>query len=146
MNFTDAIFVSAGQLLAYVVLAAAIGMAARYYKSLRLEMRLQQERWIKRQQSIEAEVGRLRSAITELRASVADTEQKASIMTPPAPPGSGFNLTHRGQAIRMYRRGERPEQIAAALSLPLNEVELLLKVHVAATESLPAAAELAPNA
>jgi len=29
----------------------------------------------------------------------------------------------------VYRRGEPPDQIAAALDLPLQEVDLLLKVH-----------------
>jgi hypothetical protein len=40
-----------------------------------------------------------------------------------------MNLNKRIQAVRMHRRGDRPDQIAAALSLPKNEVALLLKVH-----------------
>jgi hypothetical protein len=44
-------------------------------------------------------------------------------------PKPGFNLSIRSQALRMHRRGETPEQIAAALEVPRQEVDLLLKVH-----------------
>lgn len=40
-----------------------------------------------------------------------------------------INLTKRAQALRMRRRGESLESITAALSVPRNEIELLLKVH-----------------
>jgi hypothetical protein len=40
-----------------------------------------------------------------------------------------INLTKRAQALRMSRRGESAESITAALAVPRNEVELLLKVH-----------------
>ena len=46
-----------------------------------------------------------------------------------APVKPGLNLSKRSQALRMHRRGDAPEQIAAALELPLQEVDLLLKVH-----------------
>jgi len=39
----------------------------------------------------------------------------------------------------MRRRGENPETIAAALSLPRNEVDLLLKVHQLALEQVDGA-------
>jgi hypothetical protein len=47
-----------------------------------------------------------------------------------------MNLTKRTQVFRMNRRGERPEQIAAALCLPLSEVELPLKLHLVTVESV----------
>ena len=40
-----------------------------------------------------------------------------------------MNLTRRSQVLRMARRGDNPEQIAAELGLPENEVQLLLKVQ-----------------
>lgn len=52
-------------------------------------------------------------------------------------PRPGMNLTKRTMALRMNRRGERPEQIAAALGLPRAEVELLLKLHRAAAGAPP---------
>jgi hypothetical protein len=54
-------------------------------------------------------------------------------MEPPAAipglPGPGLNLSKRSQVLRMSRRGDTPEQVAAALAVPLQEVDLLLKVH-----------------
>ncbi len=50
-------------------------------------------------------------------------------MAVPGFPRPGLNLTNRSQALRMSRRGETPEQVAAALGVPLQEVDLLLKVH-----------------
>jgi hypothetical protein len=44
-------------------------------------------------------------------------------------PRNGLNLSKRSQALRMHRRGDDPEQIAVALEVPLQEVDLLLKVH-----------------
>ena len=44
-------------------------------------------------------------------------------------PKHGLNLSKRSHALRMHRRGEGAEQIAAALELPRQEVDLLLKVH-----------------
>ena len=41
----------------------------------------------------------------------------------------GLNLSKRSQALRMHRRGDSPEQIAAALDIPLQELDLLVKVH-----------------
>ena len=51
------------------------------------------------------------------------------MLVPPAPLRSGLNLSKRTQALRMAARGETPEHIAAALSLPDSEVQLLLKVQ-----------------
>jgi hypothetical protein len=48
----------------------------------------------------------------------------------PAPPARrSLNVTTRSQALRMHRRGDTPERIAAALEIPVQEVELLLRVH-----------------
>jgi hypothetical protein len=43
--------------------------------------------------------------------------------------GQELNLTRRAQALRMQRRGESPATIAAALRLPRNEIDLLLKIQ-----------------
>jgi hypothetical protein len=53
-------------------------------------------------------------------------EQPAS--SQPAP-RAGLNLGKRSQALRMHRRGDSADQIAASLEVPRQEVELLLKVH-----------------
>jgi hypothetical protein len=47
-----------------------------------------------------------------------------------APPS--LNWSKRIQALRMFRRGDAPETIAAALSIPECEIRLLLKIERAA--------------
>jgi len=44
-------------------------------------------------------------------------------------PRNGLNLSKRAEALRMYRRGDAPDQIASFLELPSQEVDLLVKVH-----------------
>jgi hypothetical protein len=40
-----------------------------------------------------------------------------------------LNLTMRGQVVRMARNGQRADQIAGTLGVPLGEVMLLLKLE-----------------
>jgi hypothetical protein len=61
-----------------------------------------------------------------------EAEQRANIPAPPVPARRSVNLSKRSQVIRLSRRGEPAETIAATLGLPRREVELLLKVHQAA--------------
>ena len=71
----------------------------------------------------------LQSRLEALAAEVHDMEVPAPVTLLPGVPRPGMNLSKRSQALRMHRRGEKPDQIARALELPLQEVELLLKVH-----------------
>lgn len=76
----------------------------------------------------EAAIGILQQAVEELR------EQVEELRRHPAPAPAlaarhALNLDKRSQALRMHRRGESPEQIAAVLEIPLQQVDLLLKVH-----------------
>jgi hypothetical protein len=47
----------------------------------------------------------------------------------PMAAGQDLNLTRRAQALRMQRRGESAATIAAALRVPRNEIDLLLKIQ-----------------
>jgi hypothetical protein len=67
--------------------------------------------------------------MAQLSARVLDAEERTGVLVPPTAPKSGFNLNKRSQVIRMSRRGEQAEKIAASLNLPQREVELLLKVY-----------------
>jgi hypothetical protein len=55
--------------------------------------------------------------------------ERAPASPVPALPRAGMNLNKRSQALRLHRQGEKTDQIAAALELPRQEVDLLLKVH-----------------
>ena len=71
----------------------------------------------------------LADQIEELKREVREAESRTGMLVPPTPPKSGLNLNRRSQVLRMSRQGERPSKIAAALSLPQKEVELLVKVQ-----------------
>lgn len=75
------------------------------------------------------EIQPLRESVDALSAQVRELKSHPVVTAPAGIPKSGFNLSKRSQALRMHRRGEQPEQIAASLDLPRQEVELLLKVH-----------------
>jgi len=93
------------------------------------EIRVMNLRWKRRQTAHESATEDLRSRVTELGTRIQDAEQRSGVLVPPTPPRSSLNLNKRTQVIRMSRRGEQAEKIAASLNLPQREVELLLKVH-----------------
>ena len=96
----------------------------------RLKLRLD------RQQEDEATSARdLKLKLDAITLRLRDSEDRAGVLVAPEPPRSGLNLTKRSQAIRMSRRGERAENIAATLSLPRGEVDLLLKINALAVAS-----------
>jgi hypothetical protein len=78
----------------------------------------------------EAAVEILEQKLTALEGEVRDlARHAASPPGLPASPRAAFNLEKRSHALRLHRRGEPVPQIAAALELPQQEVELLIKVH-----------------
>jgi hypothetical protein len=73
--------------------------------------------------ALAAQVQEMESALGHIRQSVTEIEERPAVISP------GLNLTRRAQALRMHRRGESVETIAAALSAPRNEIDLLLKLQ-----------------
>jgi hypothetical protein len=71
----------------------------------------------------------LRDTVEALAAQIHDLQNHPPVALTPGMPRPGLNLSKRSHALRMHRRGEGAEQIAAALELPRQEVDLLLKVH-----------------
>ena len=72
----------------------------------------------------------LRDAVEGLAAQVHELQKAPpAAALDPAVPRPGLNLSKRSQALRMHRRGESADKIAAELQLPRQEVDLLLKVH-----------------
>ena len=67
----------------------------------------------------------------ELSASIETVRETCRPVEPALSPQSsypGFDLTRRTEALRMSRRKEPVTAIVAALGLPRNEIELLLKL------------------
>jgi hypothetical protein len=77
-----------------------------------------------------AAVKAVERAMESLSEEVRDLRQHPPAGSPDGgTPKPGLNLSKRSQALRMHRRGEPPEQIAATLAVSRQEVELLLKIH-----------------
>jgi hypothetical protein len=76
-------------------------------------------------------VGRheLQMKLDDLSARLREAEERYSVPIQAQPAKSGVNLNKRNQVIRMSRRGQPAANIAASLSMPRKEVELLLKIH-----------------
>ena len=77
----------------------------------------------------DSELQALRDTVDALAAQLHDLQNHPPVAPPPGLPKPGLNLSKRSHALRMHRRGEGAEQIASALELPRQEVDLLLKVH-----------------
>ena len=69
----------------------------------------------------------LQKALDGLAAQVQDFQQAPAAALPAV--RAGLNLCKRSQVLRMHRKGDPPDRIAAALEVPLQEVDLLIKVH-----------------
>ena len=79
-------------------------------------------------ESSEAALEAMRRDLAALAERLEEVRSCAESAAPPAL-RPGFNLSKRSQALRMHRRGDAPARIAAALAVPCQEVDLLLKVH-----------------
>ncbi len=111
------------------LLVAGMGACVYLFSTFKHDLRTAEKRWAKRFETALAEAGSLRAELEEARERMHETEENARLLVAPQPALSGLNLGKRSQAIRMFRRGEKADQIAAALRLPTREVELLIKVH-----------------
>jgi hypothetical protein len=87
------------------------------------------------ERKIEKDHAEWRIGLEELRthvASLAERRQNEEAAVAVAATAGGsptLNVSKRNHALRLHRIGQTAEQIAEALSIPKNEVQLLLKVH-----------------
>jgi hypothetical protein len=100
-----------------------------FFLCLEHEMRILKLRSDRRLNAQQSASNELKAQVAELTARVLETEERTGVLVSPVPPKSGLNLNKRSQVIRMSRRGEQAEKIAASLNLPQREVELLLKIY-----------------
>jgi hypothetical protein len=89
--------------------------------------------WSRSRHAAEASALReLETRIADLSERLREVEDRTGMLGPPVPPKSGLNMSRRTQVLRLARRGEHPDNIAALLGLPRREVELLLRVRALA--------------
>jgi hypothetical protein len=67
--------------------------------------------------------------IEDLSEEMHELRAQPAAPTSMALPRAGMNLNKRSQALRLHRRGDSIEQIAAVLGVPCQEVDLLIKVQ-----------------
>jgi hypothetical protein len=94
------------------------------------------QRWMSRTQAFQSELGKMRGVLHAMQQRVDEAERRADSLASPATPPSGLNVNRRAQAIRMLRRGAHTEQVSAALSMPRQNVELLLRVNELSAEKV----------
>jgi hypothetical protein len=114
-------------LCALVLASVGLSLAVLYYATSFSRASAQQAKALRVQ--LESQLHVIHSGLNAVTAEVHDIELPPSVQILPGTPRSGLNMGKRTQALRMHRMGEASTRIAAALEVPVQEVELLLKVH-----------------
>ena len=118
------------QALLSVAVLAALAFSLLALLHSRSAARSVRSQWSSGRDEWDAALREMESNVNGLAAQVHDLQQQPAMPPAPlSPPKPGLNLTNRSQALRMFRRGESPEQIAKSLEVPRQEIDLLLKVH-----------------
>jgi hypothetical protein len=112
--------------ISYTLLTIGLSLCLFLFASLKRDLLATESRCQKKLAAMEAE---WRERVQTLDEQWKELSEAAGLLVPPAPTRSGLNLNKRSQALQMSRRGEKPQDIAAALSIPQNEVELLVKIQ-----------------
>ena len=103
-------------LIPHVIAAASLAGSVVLFVLLKVEMRRTAARSGRERFAIEERCARLEVSLENLSREVADLPQSSVAASGPmGPPRPSMNLSHRAQVLRLARRGERVEQIAAAL-------------------------------
>jgi hypothetical protein len=110
----------------HAMLAVSLSMCLFLFVSLKRDLWRAERRWKSRVEALEASLQANAQALDERWN---ELSQASTQPAPPAPLRSAMNQTKRSQVLQMLRRGVAPDDIATTLSLPLNEVELLVKVN-----------------
>jgi hypothetical protein len=115
----------------YALLALALASCLALFLSMKREIARVLRSFTESRDSAAASAATLATGLAALR-------QEMETTAAPSLTGQKLNLTRRAQALRMQRRGESPATIAAALRLPRNEIDLLLKIQRLADDPAPA--------
>lgn len=112
---------------AAILALTALAVVCLLWKTSSRQCERVEQRLTARLAATEAAVESMRLAMQEVCKDLDQLETAGP--TPPAQAKSCMNLSRRSQALRLHRRGETPQQIATALGVPKQEIDLLIKVH-----------------
>lgn len=123
--------------LYYAALSASMSACLYLFSSVKRDIAVEGGSLRRRIENLDAAVGRngahaasLESPLGEWAGRTVALEEKVDLLQPTRRPGAApVDANTRNQVIRMARLGQRPERISTELSLPRNEVDLMLKVH-----------------
>lgn len=107
----------------YGAMALTMVSCLTLFLSFKFEVRQVRRHGEASKDSLASQVREMESSMGSLQEKVEDIGARPTLGTP------AMNLNRRVQVLRMHRRGESLETIAAALSTPRNEVELLIRVQ-----------------
>ncbi len=113
----------------YVLIALNAVLCLIFFLCLETEIRALKNAMPQQTKAGETVAADFKAKLEDLSARVQDAEERAGILAVPLPPKSCLNWNKRTQVLRLSRRGEPVENIATLLSMPRQEVELLLKVQ-----------------
>jgi hypothetical protein len=108
----------------YILLALAAAATLLQFFALKREIWREKTR-------VSREQGKLREDLTKLQLLLAEIQRELENQgaSQDSSESGAMNYTRRTRVLRLHRRGDRPDQIAATLHLPQNEVALLVKLH-----------------
>lgn len=109
--------------------AVGLGLALYLFCTLKIDIRAVERRAKPQPAPTSLEIDALRQRVDDLAALERENREQTERAGTGIAMRPGLNLSRRTQALRLHRRGDRPEQIASSLGVPTGEVHLLLKVH-----------------
>ena len=127
MNFGPTLDILLHPLAAYVAIALGLGLSIALFIQVKADMRRQTKQWNEERTALQAANLALRDALDDMRREPAPEGSPPAMALPVL--RQSLNMTRRSQVLRLHHRGEMPDQIAAALGVPVNEVDLMLKVN-----------------
>jgi hypothetical protein len=110
----------------YASLALTLAVCAYLFITLKRDLRVIETRHLRSGETLRTQLKELAEELETVRRELEIMEQKSD---PCATVARTLGPGVRIQALRMIKHGEGPENIAVALGLPRNEVELLIKVQ-----------------
>jgi hypothetical protein len=117
-------------LLPYALLVVIIGLCLALFVLVKADVRRHVSQWTREREELLETQHALKTQISALEDAVRAREDRAEAPPAPAAPVRlSLNLQRRAQILRLAKRGDRADQISAALAMPQKEVELFLKLQ-----------------
>jgi hypothetical protein len=109
-----------------IALMITVGICTYLFVTLKRDLHVIESRTLRGREELRNKVAEVAQDLESLRRGLERIEQKSD---PTATLARAIGAGARVQALRVIRNGEGPEHVSAALGLPRNEVELLVKVQ-----------------